>query len=1182
MSLQIQNRHIVQTLRQMSIFVGIALLLVVLISALRVIYFREAVNEQNVATSILTEIDTQKILSQQIASTSLTVADAPDPSALAVARQTLQTALQTWSQAQSDLQTANPHLWLLVSNWQVMTDGLAHVAPNYAAIYVAATCILQDTAVTTADPACIPSLLAQASLIAGNLDDYLAGMAATATAFQTSTSQRFDLFEAANGIGLTIVIATALLVGYMLRWLATQIMRETQRLEKIEADLQASDGRFQVLAENSTDIILRNTPDGIHTYASPACRDILGYEPEELIGRPIFEIVSPEDTEETRNIMAKLAAESGMGTVRHHLRRKDGTYVLIETALRSIRNPQTGEILEIMGLARDITERQRAEDKIRRLVALQRAILDSANFIIISGNAEGVIQEFNASAERLTGYSADEMVGKQTVAAVRTPEDMAQRAKILEQLGPGIPHVSETVIIRKDGSRFPVELALAALRDENGVATGFVGIASDITERKMNEQRIRDSEMYYRSVIDALSEGVAVYDTNLRMQTWNRSAERILGLSLSDGPDGGHPLLGSEWSSIRGDGTPLPEEMYPALIALRTGEPQTNVVVGLSKLGQNDPIWLSINSVPLYHDGETQLYGVVTSFIDITELRRTNAELANARDRALEAARAKSSFSAMISHELRTPMNGIIGVIDLLLDTSLNNSQRTMVKVMRTSGQTLLAIINDTLDFSKIDAGRMVLEQREFEPSTIIENVVGLLAPEAHLKGLALQTSVDSAIPYTLMGDSIRLHQILLNLVGNAVKFTERGEVTVQVKLEGLDTEHATLRFSVQDTGIGISETTRKRIFAPFVQGDDSMTRKYGGTGLGLAICKRLVEIMDGEIDVQSVFGQGSIFWFRVTFPVTASDKTSNNKAIERSNGQSLGRKILIVEDNPVNQQVLAMQLRGLGYQAHIVSGGPEAITTLTTASYDLIFMDCQMPGMDGFETTQRIRHLEEGERANRVPIVAFTANAMPGDREQCLAAGMDDYIAKPIHQHELQEVLSRWLPDFTPDSSSARRKQSAPTIEQNAKNGVPTSESEKSDQGGTQPSIRNGELDRDGETPALDRAALADLSTLGKGNPAILVRLIDIFLENAPKSLAALRTALVQNDSGSLRLTAHSLKSTSASYGAMRLSVLCKALEAMAHTHDWSAISANIHQIETEYMEVKRMLEIIRTEGLS
>jgi len=526
------------------------------------------------------------------------------------------------------------------------------------------------------------------------------------------------------------------------------------------------------------------------------------------------------------------------------------------------------------------------------------------------------------------------------------------------------------------------------------------GIAFDITAR-MKEQELRAQ---YSAIVDYSHDAIIGTNTMGQVTSWNRSAVRMLGYTANE-------VHGKPFEQFLQTSSDDQEKLkHPDLSTLEGIEIRCK-----TKSGQYIDLSLTISSI---RGPEEELQGLSIIARDITSRKATDRqlkysalELAEARDRALEASSLKSAFVANISHELRTPLAGILGITDMLAHSEMTEYQSGLVQTLKQSADALLVVVNDLLDLSKIEAGKVSLELAPFNLNFLVQECARLLAATIQDKDVTLRTNMDHSIPEFVIGDAERIRQTLVNLIGNAIKFTERGSVEVVTTREASDDKSVTIRFSVKDTGIGVSDEEKRFLFKPFTQVDGSSTRKYSGTGLGLSISKQLVELMGGRIGINSVKGAGAEFWFAVSFsrcapevqPQKVNDTAGDTAEFLR------GRNVLVVEDNELLRTLTVTQLKTLGVNARGAVHGVDAVEEFQQDNYDLIFMDCQLPLMDGFEATRRIREIEK-ETSSHTPIVALTAGAMKGDRERCMDAGMDDYLTKPASVAQLREKLIQWV----------------------------------------------------------------------------------------------------------------------------------------------------------------------------
>ena len=586
-------------------------------------------------------------------------------------------------------------------------------------------------------------------------------------------------------------------------------------------------------------------------------------------------------------------------------------------------------------------------------------------------------------------------------------------------------------------------------------------------------------------------------------------------------------------------------------------EPRTRLLERLAELDERRTGHLEFSYTLLEQAGRAPL--LLTVCRDMTLRRNNEAELERALRRARElaeeaeaASAAKSSFLANISHEIRTPMNGILGLTELVLDTELRPDQRECLALVKSSADSLLLLLNDLLDFSKVEAGKLTLSPVPFSIRPLITAVLGTLGLRASSKNLLLKGEIDPAIPAMLVGDPERLRQILLNLIGNAIKFTETGSVNLQAALspcppspdQAPPADHVRIRFSVIDTGIGIPPEKQAAIFEPFGQADDSISRRYGGTGLGLSISTRLVELMGGRLSCASQVGAGSTFTFSVDFPAAgAAAGADATQPVVETTEAATDRKpalnILVADDNTVNSELVARLLRKEGHAVVLVENGYRALLAVESRRFDLVLMDVQMPEMDGLAATAAIRDRER-KTGGHLPIVAVTAHAMRGDREKCLAAGMDAYLSKPIHKDELLRILEDVM------NRDANPPSPAPTPDP----------SPASDAG-----------------PLLDKEVA--LARMG-GDLELLQEVARLFLDEYPRLLGVMHDALSRGDAQLLERSAHSLKGSVANFGADPAFQAALHVERAGHAGDLGKATENLRELESALARLGPELEAL------
>ncbi len=1049
--------------------------------------------------------------------------------------------------------------------------------------------------------------------------------------------------------------------------------------QKMEVELREGKARLDQLAEQSRTFVWEVDENGLFTYVSDVVSLVLGYRPEELVGRMHFHELHPETGRQDfeRVFLAILRRRQDFVEYVHVETARDGRQLWISANGIPLLNPD-GSLRGYRGSNTDITDRHRIEQKLRESESRFRLMADRAPVLIWLSGEDKQCTYFNQSWLDFTGRTLAEEIGSGWTDRVHPDDVLVCIQTYIDAFDARRPFAMEYRLRRKDGEyRWILDNGVPRFETDGSFA-GYIGSCVDITEQKDAADAKQRFEQLFRNspvpmAISTLTDRRFVDVNDALLKTLGYRKEDILGRTARELNLFVHP-----------EQQTLEEQQVLTLERVNNLELQVRRKDGVRLDG--------LFSGEIVHS-EGQRY-FLSVMVDITARKRAEAALietnlqlqdATARanvlaERAEAANAAKSEFLANMSHEIRTPMNGVIGMTGLLLDTELSPDQMRYAETIRNSGEALLALVNDILDLSKIEAGKLVLEMLDFDLRSLLDDVVAPLALRAQDKGLEFICATAPEVPVHVCGDPGRLRQILTNLAGNAVKFTERGEVSVQASVVSQTDIDTVVRFAVRDTGIGISQEQQKKLFQKFSQADASTTRRHGGTGLGLAISKQLVELMDGEIGVTSEPGTGSEFWFTVrlgkqTQPerlstseadlrgvralvvddnetnrevllahlkswgvraqatpdgptaleammraeqsgdpfraalldmqmpgmdgadlaqaIQANDRlretrlmllTSLDQLADADSPQSLGfsacltkpvrqtelflclsamladspasasesvlftpaavialrrrgSRILLAEDNPVNQEVALGVLRKLGIRVDAVANGFEALEALKTQPYDLVLMDMQMPKMDGLEATRIIRQSSSGVLNHEIPVIAMTANAMRGDRERCIEAGMNGYVSKPVSPQALVEALNSWLPKEVNKIAAVA-------------DDLPATDTAIASAAQTQ-------------RPLFDRAGM--LARL-MGDKEIATIVLGRFLEAMPGQFESLRTSLQSGDAAAAEIQAHSIKGAAANVGGERLQSVAFAVEEAAREGDLATAGRLLGELTSEF----------------
>jgi PAS domain S-box-containing protein len=786
------------------------------------------------------------------------------------------------------------------------------------------------------------------------------------------------------------------------------ISRDITARKKTEEALRDSEVNFRTFFESMTDIIMVGTPDGHLLFTNSAVTTTLGYSADDLANMNILDLHPSDRLKEAEDIFTAMF-KGERDTCPLPLARKDGILVPVETRVWFGRWNGTDCIF---GISKNLTAEQEAQQRFERLFQ------NNPTPMALSTLPDRTLVDVNTAFLNTLGYTRNEVIGKTTsdLGLFPNQDQQDQVADVLNIIG----SISDSELQVKCKNGTILDGLFSGEIINNQGCKYLLTVMIDITERKQAEDKLRQAST--RLSLAARAGGVGVWDLDIvnNILIWDDQMFSLYGISWENfsgayeaWQNGLHPE-----DSIQGD-----LEIKKAISGEKEFDTEFRVV-------WPDGTIRNIRALGLVQrDDAGQALRMIGTNWDITDRMRveedlieSNRKLEETTRRAESANAAKSDFLANMSHEIRTPMNGVIGMTGLLLDTELTSEQRHYAESVNNSSELLLALLNDILDFSKMEAGKLEMETLNFNLCSLLDDFTSIMCLSASDKGLEFTCDTAPELPTLLCGDPGRLRQILANLANNAVKFTHKGTIAVNVSLLSETETEAFLHFSVKDTGIGVPADKQNTLFQKFTQADASTTRHYGGTGLGLAISKQLVERMDGEIGIVSKEGCGSEFWFNIRMckqgqstctdlPSTPFDATSNCRTCDLSRSTV---RILLAEDNIINQQVALIILKKMGVHADGVANGIEAVRSLETINYDLVLMDVQMPEMDGYEAAQQIRSPQSAVKNHYIPIIAMTGNALQGDREKCLQAGMNDYVSKPVDPQALSEVLDRWLPKGT------------------------------------------------------------------------------------------------------------------------------------------------------------------------